>query len=858
MLARYMPPAAARVHALHVLIACACALLADAPLRAQQGTTDRRRSVRTIAPGPHYAAGGLHRLFFGDHNRQLWTTPIRVPELDLDTFAGGLEPLERGGGLQTRSLRFQGGDGREYAFRSVDKDPSSVLPPELRQTLVDRLIQDQTSAGHPTAALVVAPLLDAVGVLHSDPHLFVMPDDPRLGEFRAEFAGMLGLMEERPEDPTEEAPGFAGAANVVGTERLLERMEEDGERVDERAFLTARLVDLFLGDWDRHRDQWRWARFEPGPDSLWQPIPRDRDQAFARLDGLLLNLARRSYPQLVDFGEEYPGIVGLTWNGRELDRRFLARLQWQVWDSIARYLQGRLTDEVIAGAVAHLPREHGAVQGESLEHTLRMRRDALHDAALEFYRLLARETDVHMSDLAETLDVNRIDDRFVDITITRRASATPVYKRRFDSAETSEVRIYLYGGGDSVRLRGDGGGSIDLRVIGGGGDDVIRDESRGGASFYDARGELRVVRGPNTHLDRREFVSRTAAPGNPLRDWGTRTLPLSFIGASPDAGVTIGGGLEHFNYGFRKEPFASHTVLRVAYAMGARAFRGDLSTELRRQNSDVRATVSALASGYEILFFHGLGNEAGLTAGPDFYKVRLHLYSLDAQLVLPLSDTSVTLAFGPSVQYSDTRRDDEAFIGLARPYGADAFGQAGVRARFGIDRRDRMRAATRGFQLTAEGSWFPSLWDVEGSFGELHGEATTYLSPGGSSTFALRAGATKVFGTYPFHEAAYIGDASTVRLGRKQRFGGDAALYGTAELRQKLGRIMLVLPGDIGILGFTDAGRVFLEGEDSNRWHTAFGGGLWLAFLRPENTLSLSVARSEERTGFYFQAGFAF
>jgi hypothetical protein len=26
---------------------------------------------------------------------------------------------------------------------------------------------------------------------------------------------------------------------------------------------------------------------------------------------------------------------------------------------------------------------------------------------------------------------------------------------------------------------------------------------------------------------------------------------------------------------------------------------------------------------------------------------------------------------------------------------------------------------------------------------------------------------------------------------------------------------------------------VFLDGEDSDRWHTAFGGGVWLAILKP-------------------------
>jgi hypothetical protein len=69
---------------------------------------------------------------------------------------------------------------------------------------------------------------------------------------------------------------------------------------------------------------------------------------------------------------------------------------------------------------------------------------------------------------------------------------------------------------------------------------------------------------------------------------------------------------------------------------------------------------------------------------------------------------------------------------------------------------------------------------------------------------------------------------------------------------------MLVLPADLGIFGLADAGRVFLEGETSDKWHSAFGGGLWLSFLSRDNTIAAAVAAGDERTGFYMQAGFGF
>ena len=212
-------------------------------------------------------------MFFGNHYRDLWATPIEAPLLDLGSFAGGLKVTRRGGGQQTKSLRLEGADGKEYQFRSIDKDAVQALPPALRSTAAASIVRDQTSAGHPVGAVIAGPILEAAGVLHSTPKIVMMPkNDSRLGEFEGEFGGMLGMIEERPGD--DEGAAFEGADKVVSTEKLLKEVEDSpGDRVDARAFLTARLVDVFIGDWDRHVDQWRWARFGDDKPHLWVPIP---------------------------------------------------------------------------------------------------------------------------------------------------------------------------------------------------------------------------------------------------------------------------------------------------------------------------------------------------------------------------------------------------------------------------------------------------------------------------------------------------------------------------------------------------------------------------------------------------------
>jgi hemolysin activation/secretion protein len=159
--------------------------------------------------------------------------------------------------------------------------------------------------------------------------------------------------------------------------------------------------------------------------------------------------------------------------------------------------------------------------------------------------------------------------------------------------------------------------------------------------------------------------------------------------------------------------------------------------------------------------------------------------------------------------------------------------------------------------LDLRGTVYPKLWDVASTFSAAEGAASTYLRLGGP-VLALRAGGKHVFGKYPFHEAAFVGGDSTLRGWTQQRFGGDAALYGNAELRTFLTDVFIVLPGELGIFALADAGRVYLDGESSDVWHSALGGGLLLAFLDRANTISVTYARGRERGGVYVHLGFMF
>lgn len=344
-----------------------------------------REGSHAVGPAAtRYRAGPVRRLLLGDGYRDAWGTSIRVPVLDLGGFAGGLTPVQRGGGNQTRGLHLRGADGRLYVFRSVDKDQGGRLRRISRATW-GRVRQDQVSALHPAAALVADGILDAAGIPHVQPRLVVMPDDPRLGPFRRDFAGLLGILEENPREPGAGPEGLEGATAITETDDLLPGLRSDPETpVDARAYLAARLADVYLGDWDRHEGQWRWARVQRGGAQVWSPIPRDRDYAMADYRGVLPALARAGDPKIVRFDAQIRDLRGLMAEADSLDRQLLCPVPPAAWDSAAAALRGVLTDAAIARAVGQMPPEYVRLHGEEMAATLRARRERLPVAAREF------------------------------------------------------------------------------------------------------------------------------------------------------------------------------------------------------------------------------------------------------------------------------------------------------------------------------------------------------------------------------------------------------------------------------------------------------------------------------------------
>ena len=486
---------------------------------AAPGGLTSRDSVWATAGRHYHRHGKLYHVLLGAHHRAVWAAPVRAPVLNLRTAvpgAGLLTPTKLGGGFQSISLTLVAPDTRPYVLRSLDKDPSRILPKIYRKTFVANFLRDATSAGNPYGALVVAPLAQALGVPHCNPRLFYVPTDAtELGspEANERLRGKLVLLEQKYDGQLVCSPQLPTAQNFVDDEDMRKRLYADPRaRADGQALLRARLLDVLIGDWDRHAGQWQWAEL-PDPAHagrlLYAPVPKDRDQAFFRIsDGAVPWLMTRKFAvrHLVTFKTRIHDVQALTGQGRFVDQRGLGALTSRDFDRAARFVQQHLPDSALARAVRQLPPAVHALEGPRLLHDLQARRQQLPQVAHQYYLLRARRPTVAGTDQADRFVVQRTpDSTTVSIYCRSLGPDSLYYRRTFLRRETRRLTLEGLGSNDMFEVVGFG---LPLVLHGGAGADVLHATTKRQLQFeQEANGELSVAV-PRTKKERFDNYDR--------------------------------------------------------------------------------------------------------------------------------------------------------------------------------------------------------------------------------------------------------------------------------------------------------------------------------------------------------------
>jgi outer membrane protein assembly factor BamA len=263
----------------------------------------------------------------------------------------------------------------------------------------------------------------------------------------------------------------------------------------------------------------------------------------------------------------------------------------------------------------------------------------------------------------------------------------------------------------------------------------------------------------------------------------------------------------------------------------------------------------ARASNLEGTRFNGFGNDAP-DLDDDLSLVWQRRVEADLRWVFPLGGERAWLSVGPSAAYVDYDVPAGGPAAALTSGFTDAASQFGAAVEIEVDGRDDRVFPRRGFRLDAGTAAYGQSGGRGGAFGRVDGRASAYLSVGRGPVLALRAGAERALGDYPLHEAAFLGGSREVRGLPHQRYAGDAAAYGGAELRLPLLPAELFIRGTLGVSGFADAGRVWMDGDSDGGWHASQGAGVW--FATPLAAVGAYYAFTDEGNRLQFRLGMPF
>ncbi|WP_214071192.1 hypothetical protein [Mucilaginibacter sp. dw_454] len=837
-----------------------------------QSFAQKRTDSITIAVDPDYAkVTKTHKFLLGDNYRQLWATPVTMKIFRLEKEKGGLKILQPGGGMQTKSLRLQDSSGQEWVLRTVQKFPARVLPKTLRETIAKDIVQDQITAEHPFGSLTVPALAEALGVPHAHPQIVYVPDDPALGKYRKDYANQVFLFEER--EPLD-------ASKTDNTDKAQDKLQDDNDnRVDQKLVLRARLLDMLLGDWDRHEDQWRWQRDKTDTGIVYKPVPRDRDQVYYYSTGLLPWVVSRYLlmAKFQDYHERIRSINRWNLNARNFDRYFLNGLNQQDWEEQIAYVQKTLTDDLIDKAMRQMPPVMYRESGQVIKRKLIARRNVLMEQGLKYYRFLSGTVSISTSEKHENFSITNLPGGQVAVKVNKIKKTgkeeQTIYERTFDPSVTKEIRLYGMGGPDVFNIHGAAHSPITVRMIGDDKkDEFVADKDikgKGNRYIYDVpkiktdlpKGQARINISGDTSVTN---FHRLGYKYNFLE-------PLPLISYSKDYGVVLIANLVYEKQGFGKEPYAFRQTLKISYGFGVSSLALNYTGDFKQviQKNDLIINVLSKGPNYNSYFF-GVGNNTQFIDAGDkrieYYRNVYNYLNADVRLKHKYDDWTVTAGVAGQYYNGDNGDNNGRYLS---DYGAvhpaeNVFagqGNAGLVAGFSFDTRDKGSITPhRGVYWNTNFTAMKALNPNASDYGQVQSEFSFLLNPGRDSVlvFGDRVGGGTTLGNAAFYQQLKLGGSDNLRGFYTWRFTGKTMLFNNFEVRLKLADFAsYLLPGTLGLIGFDDVGRVWTPGEISNIWHNGAGGGF---YFQPAQLISIQgvVGFSNEGVYPYISAGFRF
>lgn len=799
----------------------------------------------------------FYNTVWGIHYRQMYVTPIRVPSTDLSAIHGGLTPImqvpEVHGILMKNAkdhhylLRILGGSTtflQSSFFRETyNKD-------DFKDTYLDKFIGDAYTITNPYSFLVADYLAGKVNLISADPEIFYIrkcTETDTITDGSSIADRLVAVFDLKT---------FNTESKILSTEELLDKMQESKSYfVNQEEYIRERLLAMLIGDWNKVPDNWRWYEHTRNDSLVYTPIVIDRNHAFTKVDGILMKPALGVFNLkcIADYSSNFDDLRNSNSLSLELDATLTSRSDRNIWVEQAQYIKQHLTDAVIDTAFDHFPKEIRSEATDIIKDHLKKRLALLAKAASDYYDILQKTPVVIGTKGDDRLVIEDYSIDSLSVSVYAPDSESAVY-RTFVDKKVDELWVYGLEGNDSFEVRGDTPHSVSVLLVGGKGQNHYKVDNgrnvrivdyKSHDTSQDSLGKSKVK------LTNIESVHAFDYKKRKYSSWSFTPMGIY----DSDLGLSLGAYLTNTMYAFKRMPYTYRHRIGYNYQEGF-SYLGLFPPFDERYNFIVSASVSTPSNFYN---FFGFGNETPgyKDESNNYNRVGVDRYNVTPSLYLRLDDkhrfigSSSFELFRLRNKYDESRYINQVYENEDSVFRTKTF--VDLRLTYEIERSLHPLVPKVGFSTTL--GWKLNIGNTNRNFTYLNSNASLNLRLSDRLTLATQLNAQFLFtDKYEFYQAATV----KLRGFRENRFIGKQSFYQFTDLRLDLGRLENPFtPLLYGVfLGF-DHGRVWLPEEDSRKWHTSYGGGLWLTFFK-QYTGKFSYFGSKDGGRFYIGLGLDF
>lgn len=836
-----------------------------------RGVASGRQVSRSIYPADQRTKSKLYNWLWGVHYRQLYTIPITVPTFYPSRHGGGLDFVRQAPNFH--GLLMKNDRNRYFLLRPLGGSTSFIESDFFREmyrrkdfkgTYMNEFIGDAYTIINPYSFLVADRLGEASGQISTKSDIYYVPSDAILDTV-ADGSSIQNKLVNLIDVPD------MHRANVHTTPELLDslRSTRDNE-VDQALYLRERLLDMVIGDWNKIPENWYWISSAAdsagagGRDSLlagrdegrsYRPIVIDRNHAFTKVDGVMFKqiLSVLSLGFIINYDSTLTrkSLKKLNTLGFPIDMAVASQSDEAAWRQQATLLKSQLTDAVIDEAFQRLPASVRPLEAEALKGRLRSRRDQLDTIAGLYYKQLQRTPVLAATDgddriAADYYDTDSLRIRMYD------AWGQPVFDRSYGRSDTHEIWLYGLEGNDTFQVSGHAKKPIPLYLISG-----------TGRNTYDVSAErgVRIYAYPDERdqLDSLRHVRKIISDQEDLHAYDYEKIKHHTVSFTPwgiydtDRGISLGAFLTYTEYGFKRAPFTYRHRIGYNYLEGF-MYQGVFPNYSGRRAFYIDATVGSPRN-FSNFFGYGNATHGYKDEKRKYNRVKIRKYALIPSYHLSFPGHH-ELIFSTAFNMYKAKRTEGRFI--AKAFAADNpifkmnyFLDLGATYHYEKALSERLPKVEASFT----GGWVMNLKKPGRNFPYTQASLGWNLQIVPRFIWAtLMKGKVLYNDKYEFYQSASV----ELRGFRDNRFIGQQSFYQYSDFRLDMGKLENPFtPLKYGLFAGFDYGRVWYPDEHSRRWHTSYGGGLWLTILN-KFTTKYSFFGSTDTFRFTFELGFGF